>query len=304
MTLPNFLLLGKAKSGTTALYSALKQHPQVFVSPVKEPRFFAFEHDSPQFGGPNGKIYNREVIRDMLSYQNLFAHAREEKAVGEASPIYMHIDYAAQSAGNIHRHIPTARFVVILRQPAERAYSAFNFLRQLGVEPIQDFKTALALEDLPERKNWAPGFHYKRAGLCFQPLNAFLNRFSKTQLRVYLYEDWRDKPGEVLHDLCHFLEIDEVITPDMFKQRNVTWLIQNHWLDRILNTPNLVKHMTRLVIPQSVRKLVVDRINRINRSRPPKLDQDLWFELSQFFSEDIRRTQDLLQRDLTHWLNP
>src|SRR5580765_3646808 len=121
MTLPNFLIIGAGKSGTTALYEYLKQHPQVYMSPVKEPRFFAFEGESVNFGGPWGERLNPEVMafNSIASYSALFEDVEDETAIGEASPIYL---WAAKAAARIHRRVPDARLIAILRDPVERAY--------------------------------------------------------------------------------------------------------------------------------------------------------------------------------------
>ncbi|HEX6473777.1 MAG TPA: sulfotransferase, partial [Candidatus Limnocylindria bacterium] len=131
--LPNFLVIGAAKSGTTALWSLLRQHPQVFMPALKEPHHFAFDADqpAPQFRGPGANLH-RDAVTGTDAYRALFADAGEALAVGEASATYL---YVAASVERIRAAIPDARLVAILRQPADRAYSSYLHLKRQGREP-------------------------------------------------------------------------------------------------------------------------------------------------------------------------
>ncbi len=86
MPLPNFLIIGAAKSGTNAMYNYLRQHPQIFMSPVKEPRFFAFEGETPHFSGPQGARFSSDIVTTIDDYLKLFMAVTNQIAIGEASP--------------------------------------------------------------------------------------------------------------------------------------------------------------------------------------------------------------------------
>src|SRR3954452_17434204 len=122
MTMPNFLIVGAAKSGTTSLYYYLKQHPQVFVSPVKEPKFFAYEGEKVVYRGPGDAENNRRLVNNLADYRALFGGANGAKAIGEASPVYL---YSPKACERIRHYLPDAKLFVILRDPAERAYPSF-----------------------------------------------------------------------------------------------------------------------------------------------------------------------------------
>ena len=142
MPMPNFLVIGAAKSGTTALYHTLKQHPQIFMSPVKEPHFFAFEGERPVYCGPGDReLFNPRVVFRLEDYVRLFDGLRAQTAVGEASVQYLMRSDAA--AARIRQHIPRAKLIAILRQPADRAYSHYIMLRSQGLERLS-FTQALA----------------------------------------------------------------------------------------------------------------------------------------------------------------
>ncbi|MCW5935662.1 MAG: sulfotransferase, partial [Fimbriimonadia bacterium] len=157
MRMPNFLIIGAAKSGTTALYFYIKQHPEVFMAKVKEPRFFAYEGGVPEWKGPLDAENNAWVITDKEVYTALFNDVSEEKVWGEASPIYL---YSEPAPERIKNYAPDAKLVAILRHPIERAYSHYLHLIRDNREPLRDFGKALDLE--PERmaNGWEWSWHY------------------------------------------------------------------------------------------------------------------------------------------------
>src|SRR5918998_2242905 len=128
MTMPNFLLIGAMKAGTTAFYQLLDKHPQVYMSPNKEPNFFAFEGEKLDFRAPSDiEGLNRHAVTEIEEYQALFDGVSGEKAIGEASHWYM---YKPEASGRIKHHLPEAKLIAVLRDPAERAYSEFlHFVR-------------------------------------------------------------------------------------------------------------------------------------------------------------------------------
>ena len=139
---PDYLLIGAAKSGTTAVARYLQQHPEVFLTEPKEPRYFAFAGSSLEIPGLP-KSRRREYYTDEASYLALYSGAGGKKAAGEASVSYIS---EAGTAERIYARVPEVKILAILRDPVERAYSNFLFLRALGLEPIADFEEALAAE--------------------------------------------------------------------------------------------------------------------------------------------------------------
>src|SRR5688572_7713518 len=123
MVMPNFLIIGAAKAGTTSLYSYLNQHPQIFMSPVKEPNFFALEGEKLNFRGPgDAQVINRYSITQLESYRAHFKGITQETCIGEASTLYLDHPKAVE---RIQHYTPKARLITILRDPVERAFSNF-----------------------------------------------------------------------------------------------------------------------------------------------------------------------------------
>ena len=175
MTMPNFLVIGAAKSGTTSLYHYLGQHPQVYVSPVKEPNFFALEGEKPDFRAPGSEErINSWSVTDVEAYRALFEGAGEEEALGEASAMYL---YSEKAPGRIRHHLPNTKLVAVLRDPVERAYSSFLHLKRNGREPLDDFVEALEAEERRIRDNWEWIWHYKNMGFYHEQLRRYHEAF-------------------------------------------------------------------------------------------------------------------------------
>ncbi|WP_129677448.1 sulfotransferase [Candidatus Chloroploca sp. Khr17] len=295
---PNFLIIGPPKCGTTALYVTLAQHPQVFMSQVKEPYFFAFDGQPPTFVGPDADYYHRQAVTKWEAYQSLFAEADGYVACGEASPLYLTNYQPERTAANIRRRLPDMHLIAILRQPTDRAYSQFSFRRQLGFEPLTDFRDALAAEDQRLAANWPPGCRYWRNGLYFTNLTPYYALFPRTQIRVYLYDDLLNRPASMLNDLCQFLCIDPSLMPNTVVRRNVTIWPRSQVLSLLLRHAGRY----RALLPTYLRRTLGHHLRAWNQTKPPPIDPGLRCELSKSYRDEIMRLQDLIARDLGHWV--
>jgi hypothetical protein len=297
--LPNFLIIGAAKCGTTALYQYLHQHPDVFMSPSKEPQFFAFEGEGLDFRGP-GVTINETAVTRLEDYRALFADARTESAVGEASALYLYVEKAAD---RIRRHLPAARLIAVLRDPVDRAYSSFMHLRREGREPLTDFRAALAAEAGRIRDNWGFLWRYRDMGLYHAQLRRFYERFPREQIQVLLYDDFRADPAAALRSVFRFLEIDEGFVPDTSLEHNVSGIPVNRPLYDALWGKGRLGRAVEKLLPRAVLAEVRARTARRLLRREP-LEPQLRVELIRDFREDVLRLQQLIGRDLSPWLEP
>ena len=291
MSLPNFFVIGAAKSGTTALYDAIRQHPQIFMSPVKEPHYFAFQGLPPVFKGPAGDYYRRTGVYTPRDYYMLFQDATQHKAIGEASPSYLWSEYAAE---HIWQELPGSKLVAVLRQPAERAYSHYMYFVQNDIEHASSFSAALEQEPHRREQGLSNFFFYRFFGYYHQQLSRYLRLFPREQIRIYFYEDWKESPQKVLQDLFGFLEVEPGFMPELRKV-NVTLLPRSRRFDRFVR--RLSKH-----VPAPLGAFLTRVDSLFNQERPPRLDPAVRAELTAGYREDILRLQDLTGRDLGHWL--
>jgi hypothetical protein len=298
MPVPDFLIIGPPKCGTTALYAALAHHPQVYMSRVKEPYFFAFDGQPPAFAGPGADHYRQQAITSWEAYQTLFADGGGHMARGEASPLYLTNYQSERTAANIRRRLPGARLIALLRQPADRAYSQFTYRRQQGFEPLADFRQALAAEEQRIAANWPPACRYWRNGLYFTHLTSYFALFPRAQLRIYLYDDLIGQPQALLADLCVFLDVDPSLLPAQVARVNVTTWTRSRLLDLLLKRSRWLKALA----PAELHRQIGHRLRTWNRVKPPPLDPALRHELTERYRDEILRLQDLIGRDLSHWL--
>jgi len=298
MTMPNFLIIGAAKSGTTSLYHYLKQHPQIYMSPIKEPRFFAFDGIKVDFCGPRDENLNRGTITEIEAYRALFQAVSNELAIGEASPIYI---YNSRAPGRIKHYIPNVKLIAILRNPAERAYSSFTGLIRDGREPLTDFAEALRQEETRASNNWSFFWHYKKRGFYYIQLKRYFDLFNREQIKIYLYEDFRDNSLGILKDIFRFLDVDDTFVPDVSLKHNVSGIPRNRAIHIFLAKPNSIKSILERIIPERLRwRMRLGLIHR-NLIKTP-LRSDVRKHLVQDYREDILKLQDLIQRDLSRWL--
>jgi len=299
MTLPNFLILGAAKAGTTSLYKYLEQHPDIYMSSFKEPGFFAFEGEQLNFQGPGTKTrINKWSVTDINTYQEMFAGVTTEKAIGEATPLYL---YYPKACDRIKHYIPDAKLIVMLRDPVERAFSNYVWAVQPGAEPITNFTDALAAE--PERinHNWGPRWHYKAQGFYYRQLKLYYENFTRQQIKIYLHEDFVANPVAVLQDIFKFLAIDNTFCPDMSKKHNTSQIPRNKTWHKFINQPNLIKSIIKPLLPVDLRQNIKKNAKNNNLYKPqlsPEVRQLLITE----YQPDILQLQELIGRDLSKWL--
>ena len=301
MTMPNFFLIGAQKAGTTSLYSYLKQHPQVYMSPIKEPFFFDHEINSrgevvrEKFGGPGPPHIK---FADIGEYRTLFRGVSGEKAIGEASVVYI---YAPGAAERIKRYVPEAKLIALLRNPADRAYSAFLHAVRIGREPLTDFAQALREEEDRIRDNWHYVFHYRNRGLYQAQLERYYEVFGREKVGVWLYEDLSNDPVSVVQSALRFLGVNDTFTPDISTKHNPSRVPKSdfaRYTIRFMNTT--LPAVSKILPPASdrFRQLVNSRI----LAESPPIDPEIRKELIEGYREDNLKLQEFIGRDLSLWL--
>lgn len=298
MTLPNFFLIGAGKAGTTALYEYLTQHPQIYMSKVKEPNFFAFMDEKVNFSGPGeDRAINKTSIANWDDYLALFKNVTQEKAIGEASHWYL---YSEKVADRIKKYIPQAKLIAILRDPVKRAYSDYMHFVRENRETCDNFLDAIQEENNRINNNWGFG-HYIKRGLYYDQVKRYLDTFDPSQIKIYLNEDLQADPQMLLSDIFEFLEIDNTFKPDTSYRPNVSGIPKNKILHSLLGQSSLIRKVVEPIASPELRKLAI-KLKGSNLARPP-LNLEIRHKIIQdFFVEDILKLQDLIGRDLSTWL--
>lgn len=297
--MPTFLILGAMKAGTTALYTALDQHPDVYMSPVKEPNFFAFAETEPNFQAPIDRRpdgVNNTSVTELERYRELFAGATDETARGEASHWYL---YHPDAPVHIQQYVPDVKLVAMLRNPVERAYSEFLHFMRDGDEPISDFAEVLDAEQERIEKNWALGRYVDR-GRYDEQLERYLERFSREQLRIYLFDDFTSQPADVQRDLFKFVGVDPSFE-SRDRRVNASGVPRSRLLHTLITAAKPVRDTVVPLLPE----VVIDWGNRLKNQNleKPEMDPAIRARLNETFRPHVQRLEEMIDRDLSHWLS-
>jgi len=296
---PDFFIIGAPKSGTTALYAYLRQHPQVFLpGHLKEPHYFGSDLDFVDQRRPS-----------LDAYLALFAEARPDQVVGEASVFYLLSERAAEE---IRAFQPKAQLIAMLRNPVDMIYSFHSQRLYNTTEDVADFAQALALEEerlqgrrLPRNIGLRQGLQYRRLGRYAEQIQRFIDAFGRDALHVILYDDFRADPAAAFRDTCAFLGVDPGVQVE-FRVVNANKQPRSRLLRELLwRKPPVLRRVARVLMPtEAMRRSTGRTIRRLNRrevQRPP-LPADLRERLAREFAPDVERLQTLIGRDLRAWL--
>jgi hypothetical protein len=301
MALPDFFVLGAPKAGTTALHAALARHPKLYLSPVKEPKYFLCDdRPPPQHGGPGDAHSSREWVWRRDRYEQLFDGAPEGTRRGESTPFYL-ADFDAHR--RIRDAVPDARLIVVLRDPVDRAYSNWAHLWADGLETIDDFVTACAEEPRRLREGWAPFWHYLETGLYGRQLQHLYTLFPHQQVHIIRYLQLVDAPVETVDSVCRFLGVEEGVITEV-PARNVGGYVPPTRYARILRAAfrggaELGSHFP----PQVWRKasLPLQRLLQRTPQHRPELLETERAKLVDYFAEDIGIVEEITGWDLRAW---
>lgn len=290
--LPNFIIIGAAKAGTTALYWYMAEHPQIYMSPVKETNYFAYGVDNegqPLYGDPE---LHHFPVRTLREYEELFADANGAAAVGEASPMYLE---CPQAAARIRERLPTVRLVCCLRNPVDRAYSDYlMYLRNRGrsLEPQRS---------LTVTADWIQSdSHWIRLGRYYQQLSRYFEAFPRSQIHVFLFDDLKQNPKNVVQEVYRFLGVNPAFLPDFHTPYGVGGVPASMLLHRFF-TSAAIRAVVEPWMPKRAMKWAW-RLRTWNMQQAPPLPAELRKMLVRHFSDDIAKTSELIGRSLEHWL--
>jgi hypothetical protein len=303
VVLPNFFVAGAPKAGTTALHAALARHPELYLSAVKEPKFFLTDGPPPDQGGPGDAKTYREHVWRLADYEALFDAAPPGALLGESTPFYL-FSQAAQR--RIRALVPQARMIIVLRDPIERAHSNWAHLWSAGLDPIDDFVRACEAEDRRVAAGWADFWRYKRLGLYGEQLQHLYSVFPPDQVLMLRYRDLLENPAGALNRICAFLGVSQGMISDLPRE-NVTahpdQTRRHRYLSKVLRAGSAIT----TALPSHPAKAVMDRLEGSLQQgaaprRPPTWEQRQ--ALIPFFESDVRMLEDVTGDDFSGWLGP
>ncbi len=296
MALPDFLIIGAPRSGTTSLHSYLKQHPQIFLPEFKEPTFFAYNpHDQKvvQWYTRLEKAY-RGLIRSMDDYKKLFADTGDALVAGESSTGYL---LYPDSYKNIKKAIPDVKLIASLRNPIDASYSLYNWAYMAKVIDTPFYKFSedqqiKAIRDI-DKIYFNPYFYFRN-------LKRYYDLFNPAQIKVLIFEEWTKSPEPTLKQIFEFLGVDEKFQPEITVcyQSNI---IRSNKIAFFMKT--LLRKTGEILTPVSPR--LSGKLQRIAYSKfskkPPPLSPYVREKILKIYKDDIVKLEDLLQKDLSFW---
>jgi len=281
MTLPNFLVAGTFKAATTSIYEYLKQHPQIYMSPIKETKYFIYEAHNPEHVAARRLTY---PIRTLEAYEKLFSDVKDEIAIGEVSPGYISSLHALQQ---IYRTMPNAKIIFSLRNPIDRAYSGYTMRMRNGYESR---KVQQAMHE--EALKFAEKTYYKQ-------LLPWYEHFAAEQIKVVLFEDMKADAAHVMQELYRFLGVDAAFLPDVSYHQNVGGVPKSQLRQSIINYVRRYR-LLRFYLPKGLR-VYFSEFARTNLEKAPPLSADLRKKLSEIYCKDIDELSALTGKDFSSW---
>jgi hypothetical protein len=277
---PNFFIVGMPRSGTTSMYTYLKQHPDIYLALYKEPNFFCKDMTQSFY-----------TIQDRELYDSLFTHAGDKKCIGEGSVWYLTSKIAA---AEIKKFKPAAKIIIMLRNPIDMIYSLHGLYVRTKNEDIIDFPKALAVQadrmkgvSIPETCYFPEGLFYTEVARYYPKIKRFTDVFERKNIHVVLFDDFVSDTPRSYRDTLEFLEVDPNF-PAEFDLQKAAKLIQPAVLQEIRHShPEIKKKLSA--------KVRLDAHESPPRAPlPPRLRS----HLQAIFKEDIKKTSELIGKDL------
>jgi len=293
MRKPDVFIVGASKCGTTAMYDYLKQHPEIFMSPEKEPMYFCTD-----------LIPHR---RSEEEYLKLFYGAGKEKRVGEASSSYLYSQHAARE---IKSFSPSARIIIMLRNPVEMLHARHAQLYYHCIEDIEDFREALdAEQDRKDGRRPAKVEHsirnlfYRESAKYAEQIRRYQEVFPAHRIRIIIFDDFKSDPAQAYRETCQFLDVSTEFEPE-FVITNANKRIRSRFLQELLEIPGpRLRKLGRPLTPRSLRHKVMNQLRHLNSTTKPRepMDSNLRRALQAELAPEVMQLSELLDRDLSHW---
>ncbi len=295
--LPDFLIVGAARSGTTSLFKYLNEHPRIFIPEMKESYFLAYDGKVTEFAH-----HKMPVVSDFNGYARLFEPAGEDQILGEVSASYLYLHET--TIPNIKKYIPdwrSLKIIMILREPVERAFSMHSAFVTWDEEPLK-FEDALKKCRERLKNNWHPEFDYIGYGFYYEQVKAYLDSFP--HVKVYLYEDLKKDTKGLIKDIIGFLGVEDSDVPYTHEKHNPSRVPKSKFMHDSLHKPSLISSVFPPVklIPLDTRIEITRKLIDLNIMRKLKMRKNTQQQLKKLYREDILKLQELIGRDLSGWL--
>lgn len=292
--LPNFLIVGAAKAGTTSLFYYLQQHPEITFPDLKEPKYFSSINLRFPHRGIGDSVVDKFAIKELSDYKRIFYDC-STKRIGEASPDYLY--YYQKTPGEIKKVLGDVPIIIILRDPVRRAFSAYSYLVRDSRERLQ-FRDALDIEESRIKNNYDFIWAYKKGGLYHDQVKAYIEVFS--DVKVLLLEDFIVNKDCEIKSIFDFLNVDTKFKVDFSIVHNPSGKPSNCLVKLLLSRNNMFSQSFREVMKRYINRGLLEKYSSYFLIKEKiKTEDELY--LRKYFQNDIFRLEELLNIDLSDW---
>jgi len=285
---PNLFIVGAHKAGTTSLYEYLKNIPEIYMSPIKEPHYFS-HNTVPE------KHHHLKPIRDKKKYLELFEKVSDEKIIGEASPSYLADPNVPLL---IHQVSPQARIIISLRDPLERTYSDYLMCASTGALKLS-FHEEMQKELKYGRDKSKPSLELEE-GFYYKNVKKYFDTFGPAHVKVIIFEEFIKNITSTVKDILGFLGLDEINYQFDSKAYNEFPGLPGRMGKEII-TSDTVNKISKSILSASTRKYLREKFFLRKGTKPLMKQQDREF-LTNFYRDDVKKLQTMLGRKLP-WPN-
>lgn len=296
--LPNFIIIGAPKSGTTSIFYYLKQHPDIYLPVRKELHYFSYSCLEKQAKGPGDTDALKNLCCNWDAYINHYKSVNGQKAIGEVSPSYL---YFSQVSHKIKDQLGNIKIICILRNPIEKAFSQFNHLKRDYREELC-FYDALMAEKGRVEKGWGDFWRYAESSLYADRLKLYYEVFGADSVKVVLFDDLMADSGLLMKEMFSFLGIDasfEVQTDEIYNRSGKSRL---KFISDFFSKPNTVKSLAKSIIPEQIRVAIRMKVLDMNTADKDAIDDRSRTFLIEYFSQDIAQLEAIIGRK-TNWID-
>ena len=297
MRLPNFLIVGAAKSGTTSLHYYLQQHPDIYLPAKKELHYFAWEHMVRFSYGPGDRDILAHVCQTREEYELVYSDISGQSAVGEVSPSYL---YFAEVSDQIKEELNNPKIIIVLRNPIEKAFSQYMHLVRDNREVLQFFD-ALMAEKERIAQGWAAIWRYAESSLYSYRIQKYLDVFGERNVRIFLYDDLARSPELLMRELLEFIEVDPQHPIDLSKAQNRSGKPRSRFVANLLTRPNPLRSLAKRMLSAEITYSLKLRLQDLNTGEKGTIDRRSRAYLTDFCAADVQAVQQIVGRAL-NWL--
>jgi len=293
MALPNLLIVGAAKSGTTSLHNYLNQHPDIFMCSPKEPHFLINKDIGEQ------RIHKGVI--DLKDYEDLFVEKDHLKYRGESSVMYL--SFPEIAIKNIKHYLADdVKIIIMLRNPVERAYSGYQHVRRYNMMENLSFEDALELgeERYQDVKNLTPASRYLELGNYYNQVNLFKKGFDN--IHIVIYDDYKSNFNEELNKIFDYLGVIRITINTEQRYMVGGWEWKSNRIKKLMMQQNLLKLVLRFMIPvKSLRQYIRAKFQKVNMKKVGAINPETEKWLKEYYKQDVAKLSTLLNRDLNYW---